>query len=93
MAALASPDTIFTAPPSSELPKGLNKFSKTVTGPKSQGAAQAQLIGTGLSVEDLNKPQVSPPPLPPGASRSPMDVPHPISMDCKLLLLGDRNAV
>jgi dihydroxy-acid dehydratase len=36
----------------------LNKYSSRITQPASQGASQAMLIATGLSVEDLNKPQV-----------------------------------
>ncbi|MGH7215204.1 MAG: dihydroxy-acid dehydratase [Tepidisphaeraceae bacterium] len=36
----------------------LNKFSSRITQPASQGASQAMLIATGLSWEDLNKPQV-----------------------------------
>jgi dihydroxy-acid dehydratase len=36
----------------------LNRFSSRITEPKSQGASQAMLIGTGLSREDLAKPQV-----------------------------------
>lgn len=36
----------------------LNKYSSRITEPKSQGASQAMLIGTGLSLEDLKKPQV-----------------------------------
>lgn len=40
------------------VPKGLNKFSRTITQPKAQGASQAQLFGTGLREEDLDKPQV-----------------------------------
>ena len=36
----------------------LNKFSSRITQPKSQGASQAMLYGTGLTEEDLNKPQV-----------------------------------
>src|SRR5213596_797371 len=36
----------------------LNKFSAKITQPKSQGASQAMLIGTGLSPDDLNKAQV-----------------------------------
>ncbi len=35
-----------------------NKYSRHVTQPKSQGASQAMLYGTGLSEEDMNKPQV-----------------------------------
>jgi len=36
----------------------LNKFSARVTQPKSQGAAQAMLYGTGLTDADMAKPQV-----------------------------------
>ncbi len=36
----------------------LNKFSSRVTQPKSQGASQAMLYGTGLTEEDMDKPQV-----------------------------------
>ena len=36
----------------------LNKFSSKITSPKSQGASQAMLHATGLSEEDLKKPQV-----------------------------------
>jgi len=36
----------------------LNKFSSRITQPKSQGASQAMLYGTGLTEEDMNKPQV-----------------------------------
>src|SRR5437867_680612 len=35
-----------------------NKFSSRITQTKSQGASQAMLYATGLSDEDLNKPQV-----------------------------------
>lgn len=38
--------------------KQLNKFSAHVTQPKSQGASQAMLLGTGLTLDDLNKAQV-----------------------------------
>jgi dihydroxy-acid dehydratase len=38
--------------------KTLNKFSSRVTQPKSQGASQAMLYGTGMTVEDMNKGQV-----------------------------------
>ena len=38
--------------------KGLNRFSSRVTQPKSQGASQAMLFGTGLTSEDMDKPQV-----------------------------------
>ncbi|ERN15759.1 hypothetical protein AMTRI_Chr07g26180 [Amborella trichopoda] len=36
----------------------LNKYSKRITLPKSQGGSQAILYGVGLSEEDLEKPQV-----------------------------------
>src|SRR4051812_8645961 len=36
----------------------LNKYSSRITQPKSQGGSQAMLIGTGLSLDDLNKAQV-----------------------------------
>ena len=36
----------------------LNKYSSRITQPKSQGASQAMLLGTGLSLDDLNKAQV-----------------------------------
>jgi dihydroxy-acid dehydratase len=38
--------------------KLLNRFSSRITQPKSQGASQAMLLGTGLTREDLTKPQV-----------------------------------
>lgn len=37
---------------------GLNEFSSRITQPRSQGASQAMLYGTGLSEDDMNKPQV-----------------------------------
>jgi len=36
----------------------LNKFSSRITEPKSQGASQAMLIGTGLTREDMDKAEV-----------------------------------
>ena len=36
----------------------LNPFSSRITQPKSQGASQAMLYGTGLTAGDMNKPQV-----------------------------------
>jgi len=36
----------------------LNKFSRRVTQPKSQGASQAMLYGAGLTEADMEKPQV-----------------------------------
>ncbi len=38
--------------------KKLNRYSSHITQPKSQGASQAMLYGTGLSAEDMSKPQV-----------------------------------
>eukprot|EP00892_Ulva_mutabilis_P001987 jgi/Ulvmu1/1178/UM108_0006.1 len=38
--------------------EGLNKYSKTITQPKKQGASQAQLYAAGLQEEDMAKPQV-----------------------------------
>jgi dihydroxy-acid dehydratase len=37
---------------------GLNRVSRHVTQPKSQGASQAMLYAVGLSEEDMKKPQV-----------------------------------
>ena len=36
----------------------LNRYSARITQPKSQGASQAMLYATGLTEEDLGKPQV-----------------------------------
>jgi dihydroxy-acid dehydratase len=36
----------------------INRYSSRITQPKSQGASQAMLYGTGLTEEDLNKPEV-----------------------------------
>ncbi len=36
----------------------LNKYSATITQPKRQGASQAMLYATGMTEEDMNKPQV-----------------------------------
>ena len=38
--------------------KKLNKYSSRITEPKSQGASQAMLYGTGLSDEDMSKAEV-----------------------------------
>ena len=38
--------------------KKLNPYSARITEPKSQGASQAMLYGTGLKAEDMVKPQV-----------------------------------
>ena len=37
---------------------GLNKYSKTITEPPSQGASQAMLHATGLNSSQLKLPQV-----------------------------------
>src|SRR5215207_3829572 len=50
--------TATTNKPSSPPGAKLNKFSSRITQPASQGASQAMLIATGLSMEDLNKPQI-----------------------------------
>jgi dihydroxy-acid dehydratase len=44
--------------PESETNGKLNKFSSRVTQPRSQGASQAMLYGTGMTDDDMNKPQV-----------------------------------
>ena len=36
----------------------INKFSSRITQPKSQGASQAMLYASGLSEDDMSKPQV-----------------------------------
>src|SRR5580704_19247184 len=36
----------------------LNKYSSRITQPKSQGASQAMLYGTGMTEADMQKPQV-----------------------------------
>jgi len=41
-----------------ETTSGLNKFSAHVTQPRSQGASQAMLYGTGMTAEDMDKPQI-----------------------------------
>ncbi|MBI4005490.1 MAG: dihydroxy-acid dehydratase [Gammaproteobacteria bacterium] len=38
--------------------KRLNRYSSRITQPKSQGASQAMLYGTGLTREDMDKPEV-----------------------------------
>lgn len=40
------------------MPTQLNKYSSRITQPKSQGASQAMLYGTGMTEEDMNKAQV-----------------------------------
>lgn len=36
----------------------LNKYSRRITQPRSQGASQAMLYGTGMTADDMNKAQV-----------------------------------
>ena len=36
----------------------LNKYSSRITQPKSQGASQAMLYGTGMTRDDMNKAEV-----------------------------------
>ena len=38
--------------------QSLNKYSSRITQPKSQGASQAMLYGTGMTREDMDKAQV-----------------------------------
>ncbi len=45
-------------PKGAALPLKLNRTSARITEPKSQGASQAMLYGTGLTPDDLRKPQV-----------------------------------
>jgi dihydroxy-acid dehydratase len=40
------------------MPAMMNKYSSRITQPKSQGASQAMLYATGLTEEDMSKPQV-----------------------------------
>ncbi len=40
------------------MPRPLNKYSSTVTQPATQGSSQAMLYATGMTEEDMNKPQV-----------------------------------
>lgn len=47
-----------TGPADMEDLYGLNKISKHITQPKSQGGSQAMLYATGLQPADLDKPQV-----------------------------------
>ncbi len=54
--AIATPSTIL--PPFADPMPELNQYSRRVTQPKSQGASQAMLYGTGMSESDMNKPQV-----------------------------------
>ncbi len=56
--AVAQTDRPLSGTQKAVVPEGLNKYSAQITQPKSQGASQAMLHATGLSDEDLNKPQV-----------------------------------
>ena len=38
--------------------KKLNQYSSRITSPRSQGASQAMLYGTGLTAEDMAKPEI-----------------------------------
>lgn len=62
-AAVSAPDPVLEQQkmPSTteEVPANLNKYSRRITQPKSQGASQAMLYATGLTEEDMNKPQVA----------------------------------
>jgi len=62
-AAVATPEPILKEQkipsPSDPVPPNLNKISRHITQPKSQGASQAMLYATGLTEEDMNKPQAS----------------------------------
>jgi dihydroxy-acid dehydratase len=40
------------------MPEPLNRYSARVTRPKSQGASQAMLFGTGLTEADMERPQI-----------------------------------
>ena len=40
------------------MPDNLNKYSSRVTQPRSQGASQAMLYGTGMTDQDMQKAQV-----------------------------------
>jgi dihydroxy-acid dehydratase len=44
--------------PSTTATSILNRYSSRITQPRSQGASQAMLLGTGLQPSDLDKPQV-----------------------------------
>ena len=40
------------------MPTVLNKYSRQITQPETQGSSQAMLYATGLTEADMNKPQV-----------------------------------
>ena len=56
--AVAAPEREAGTPNPSADAAVLNRYSRTVTQPKTQGGSQAMLYATGLSEEDMNKPQV-----------------------------------
>jgi len=47
-----------TAPLVKPAKAGLNRTSSRITQPRSQGASQAMLLGTGLTPADLDKPHI-----------------------------------
>jgi dihydroxy-acid dehydratase len=55
---LAMESGVMTTVTGTEQAGKLNKYSSRITQPASQGASQAMLIATGLSWQDLDKPQV-----------------------------------
>ncbi|GMH36132.1 hypothetical protein BSKO_04000 [Bryopsis sp. KO-2023] len=55
--AVAAPDKEDTKKEGRNL-EGKNKYSSRITQPKAQGASQAMLFATGLTEEDMKKPQV-----------------------------------
>jgi dihydroxy-acid dehydratase len=57
-ASVAVSNRSFASDAASENGTKLNKISSRITQPKAQGASQAMLYATGLSEEDMNKPQV-----------------------------------
>lgn len=40
------------------MPEKFNRYSSRITQPRSQGASQAMLFGTGMTEQDMDKPQV-----------------------------------
>ncbi|KAJ6008758.1 hypothetical protein N7522_003774 [Penicillium canescens] len=54
----ATARTLSTTIPRFQNDKALNKISRHITQPKSQGASQAMLYAVGLKEEDMNKAQV-----------------------------------
>ena len=52
------PRTGYDCCPETNMNQKLNKYSSRITQPKSQGASQAMLHGTGLTADDMDKAQV-----------------------------------